>query len=107
VINHHIKNKLEAIIDSKLNGMYDSHGAEMLIQVALLCTQDSPESRPTMSEVVRMLEGEGLPGRWEELQEMRVLHRPTFGIEQLRRNCPVNCEESLYIASAIELSDGR
>lgn len=107
MIKLHRENRLEAIIDPKLNGVYDSQGAEMLIQVALLCAQDSPESRPAMSEVVRMLEGEGLPERWEEMQEVRVAHRPTFEI-QLRRNCSVNGDpQSLFIPDAIELSEGR
>ncbi|CAA6665117.1 unnamed protein product [Spirodela intermedia] len=38
---------------------------EQLIQVALLCTQSSPMERPKMSEVVRMLEGDGLVVRQE------------------------------------------
>lgn len=45
---------------------------EQLIQVALLCTQGSPMERPKMSEVVRMLEGDGLAERWEEWQKVEV-----------------------------------
>ncbi|KAF3337631.1 putative LRR receptor-like serine/threonine-protein kinase [Carex littledalei] len=101
------ENRLEAIIDPKLNGMYDSQGAEMLIQVALRCTQTSPERRPAMSEVVRKLQGEGLAESWEELQEVQVTHRLTFEIDQRRRNCLINGDESLYIPDAIELSYGR
>ncbi|RRT62912.1 hypothetical protein B296_00023808 [Ensete ventricosum] len=36
-----------------------------LCYVALLCTQNLPSHRPKMSEVVRMLEGDGLADKWE------------------------------------------
>lgn len=35
-----------------------------MLQVALLCTQYVPAHRPKMSEVVRMLEGDGLAEKW-------------------------------------------
>ncbi|KAA8535405.1 hypothetical protein F0562_030408 [Nyssa sinensis] len=35
-----------------------------MLQVALLCTQYLPAHRPKMSEVVRMLEGDGLAEKW-------------------------------------------
>ncbi|XP_021886956.1 BRASSINOSTEROID INSENSITIVE 1-associated receptor kinase 1, partial [Carica papaya] len=55
--------KLETLVDHDLQGNYDEHEVEQLIQVALLCTQGSPMERPKMSEVVRMLEGAGLAER--------------------------------------------
>jgi hypothetical protein len=39
--------------------VYDMQEVEMMIKVALLCTQATSEDCPLMSEVVRMLEGEG------------------------------------------------
>ena len=62
-------------MDNNLNQNYDSEDLEMIIQIALLCTQPSPEDRPSMSEVVRMLEGEGLAERWEEWQHVEVTRR--------------------------------
>ena len=62
-------------MDSNLNQNYDIEDLEMIIQIALLCTQASPEDRPSMSEVVRMLEGEGLAERWEEWQHVEVTRR--------------------------------
>ena len=53
-------------MDGDLEGSYEEEEAEELIQVALLCTQSSPLERPKMSEVVRMLEGEGLAEKWEK-----------------------------------------
>ncbi|KAJ1696235.1 hypothetical protein LUZ63_004747 [Rhynchospora breviuscula] len=106
VIKLRRENRLHAIIDPKLNGMYDSQDAEMLVHVALLCTQPSPDRRPAMSDVVHMLEGECLAEKWVELQEVQVTNRPTFEIYYLRRNC-LKDGESLYMQEAIELSDGR
>ncbi|XP_044462020.1 BRASSINOSTEROID INSENSITIVE 1-associated receptor kinase 1-like [Mangifera indica] len=61
--------KLEQLVDADLQGNYIAEEVEQLIQVALLCTQGSPLDRPKMSEVVRMLEGDGLAERWEEWQK--------------------------------------
>nr|GMC85575.1 BRASSINOSTEROID INSENSITIVE 1-associated receptor kinase 1-like [Ipomoea batatas] len=61
--------KYETLVDGDLQGNYIEEEVEQLIQVALLCTQSSPGERPKMSEVVRMLEGDGLAERWEEWQE--------------------------------------
>jgi hypothetical protein len=52
-----------------------------MVQVALLCSQTSPSERPKMSDVVRMLEGEGLVERWEkwwEAEKRRSLEAPSM-----------------------------
>ncbi|CAH8350542.1 unnamed protein product [Eruca vesicaria subsp. sativa] len=67
--------KLEALVDVDLQGNYIDEEVEKLIQVALLCTQSSPMERPKMSEVVRMLEGDGLAERWEEWQKEEVFRQ--------------------------------
>ncbi|KAL3523588.1 hypothetical protein ACH5RR_016422 [Cinchona calisaya] len=61
--------KLEIIVDVDLQGNYVVGELKQLIQVALLCTQSSPTERPNMSEVVKMLEGDGLAERWQEWPE--------------------------------------
>ncbi|AEC06259.1 somatic embryogenesis receptor-like kinase 4 [Arabidopsis thaliana] len=61
--------KLESLVDAELEGKYVETEVEQLIQMALLCTQSSAMERPKMSEVVRMLEGDGLAERWEEWQK--------------------------------------
>lgn len=91
-------------MDHNLNKNYDTQDVEMMIQVALLCTQGSPEERPAMSEVVRMLEGEGLAERWEEWQHVEVTRRQEN--ERLQRRFDWG-EDSVYNQDAIELSDGR
>ncbi|KAM7529294.1 hypothetical protein LguiB_032704 [Lonicera macranthoides] len=96
--------RLEAIVDRNLRREYKIQEVEMMIQVALLCTQSSPEDRPAMSEVVRMLEGEGLAERWEEWQHVEVNRRQEY--ERLQRRFDWG-EDSIYNQDAIELSGGR
>ncbi|CBI41061.3 unnamed protein product, partial [Vitis vinifera] len=96
--------RLAVIVDRNLNRNYDIQEVEMMIQVALLCTQPSPGDRPAMSEVVRMLEGEGLAERWEEWQHVEVSRRQEYERLQRRFDCG---EDSLYHHDAIELSGGR
>ncbi|BFG19719.1 hypothetical protein CerSpe_059930 [Prunus speciosa] len=67
--------RLEALVDADLNGNYIDDEVEQLIQVALLCTQGTPGERPKMSEVVRMLEGDGLAERWEEWQKEEMFRQ--------------------------------
>ncbi|CAI0375668.1 unnamed protein product, partial [Linum tenue] len=67
--------KLETLVDGDLQGNYIDEEVEQLIQVALLCTQSSPMERPKMSEVVRMLEGDGLAERWEEWQKEEMFRQ--------------------------------
>ncbi|KAI4299066.1 hypothetical protein L6164_032559 [Bauhinia variegata] len=67
--------RLEALVDTDLQGNYIEEEVEQLIQVALLCTQGSPMERPKMSEVVRMLEGDGLAEKWEQWQREEVFRQ--------------------------------
>ncbi|RZC64512.1 hypothetical protein C5167_008205 [Papaver somniferum] len=97
--------KLDAIVDPNLNGKFDNAEVEIMIQVALLCTQSSSEDRPTMSEVVRMLEGEGLSEKWEEWQQDAVIRREE--VERLRQRCDWGEYSTTQDQHAIELSGGR
>ncbi|XP_055807269.1 BRASSINOSTEROID INSENSITIVE 1-associated receptor kinase 1-like isoform X2 [Solanum dulcamara] len=67
--------KYETLVDADLQGNYNEEEVEQLIQVALLCTQSTPAERPKMSEVVRMLEGDGLAERWEEWQKEEMFRQ--------------------------------
>ncbi|XP_024973644.1 probable LRR receptor-like serine/threonine-protein kinase At5g10290 [Cynara cardunculus var. scolymus] len=96
--------RLDGIVDHNLNKKYNMQEVEMMIKVALLCTQGSPEERPAMSEVVRMLEGEGLAERWEEWQNVEVTRRQEY--DRLQRRFDWG-EDSIYNQDAIELSGGR
>ncbi|CAM8992019.1 hypothetical protein QQ045_024208 [Rhodiola kirilowii] len=96
--------RLGDIVDNNLQKNYNIGEVEMMIQVALLCTQASPEERPLMSEVVRMLEGEGLAERWEEWQNVEVTRREEY--DRLQRRFDWG-EDSVYNQEAMELSGGR
>ncbi|KAB2625954.1 LRR receptor-like serine/threonine-protein kinase [Pyrus ussuriensis x Pyrus communis] len=56
--------KVEVLVDRELGNNYDQIEVGEMLQVALLCTQYLPAHRPKMSEVVRMLEGDGLAEKW-------------------------------------------
>lgn len=45
------------LVDPRLGSEFNKVEAERMIKIALLCTNASPSLRPTMSEVVSMLEG--------------------------------------------------
>ncbi|MFS8023661.1 putative non-specific serine/threonine protein kinase [Helianthus anomalus] len=60
------------LVDPDLEMNYIDSEVAQLIQVALLCTQGSPMDQPKMSDVVRMLEGDGLAERWDEWQKVEV-----------------------------------
>ena len=60
------------MIDKDIKPNYDRVELEEMVQVALLCTQFNPGHRPKMSEVVRMLEGDGLAERWEASQKVET-----------------------------------
>ncbi|PUZ47463.1 hypothetical protein GQ55_7G166600 [Panicum hallii var. hallii] len=95
--------KLEQLVDPDLQGGYTDEEVESLIQVALLCTQGSPMERPKMSEVVRMLEGDGLAERWEEWQKVEV-------VRQEAERAPRHNDwivDSTYNLNAVELSGPR
>lgn len=58
------------MVDKDLGSSYDGVELEEMVQLALLCTQYHPSHRPRMSEVIRMLEGDGLAERWEASQNV-------------------------------------
>ncbi|TQD73130.1 hypothetical protein C1H46_041333 [Malus baccata] len=57
VWEHHEKGQLVELVDTSLNGNFDVEEACRFLKVGLLCTQDMPKLRPSMSTVVQMLTG--------------------------------------------------
>ncbi|XP_020699086.1 protein NSP-INTERACTING KINASE 3 isoform X2 [Dendrobium catenatum] len=96
---------LSMMVDKDLKNNYDKVELEEMVQVALLCTQSQPAHRPKMSEVVRMLEGDGLAERWEASQR---LDTPKFrSFEEPPPKYMNVVESSSLDIEAIELSGPR
>ncbi|MFS7972828.1 putative protein kinase RLK-Pelle-SD-2b family [Helianthus anomalus] len=49
------KDWIEEVVDVTIDGKYDTSKMEILIKVALLCSEEDKDARPTMSQVVDML----------------------------------------------------
>ncbi|KAG5014375.1 hypothetical protein JHK85_020511 [Glycine max] len=95
--------RLEDIVDRNLES-YDPKEVETILQVALLCTQGYPEDRPTMSEVVKMLQGVGLADRWADWQQLEEARNQEFS---LMTHQFVWNDESTLDQEAIQLSRAR
>lgn len=46
------------LVDTRLGGVFDEFEAVVVLKLALMCSNDGPEARPAMRQVVRYLEGE-------------------------------------------------
>ncbi|KAK7309708.1 hypothetical protein RJT34_06653 [Clitoria ternatea] len=101
----HQDGRLSQMVDKDLKGNFDLVELEEMVQVALLCTQFNPSHRPKMSEVLKMLEGDGLAERWEASQRIET---PRFrsGENPPQRYSDL-IEESSLIVEAMELSGPR
>ncbi|KAJ9147436.1 hypothetical protein P3X46_029600 [Hevea brasiliensis] len=102
----HQEKKLEILVDKDLNGNYDRIELEEMVQVALLCTQFLPSHRPKMSEVVRMLEGDGLAERWEASQRLEATKSKPHEFSSSDRYSDLTDDSSLLV-QAMELSGPR
>lgn len=97
--------RLIELVDAELKLDYDAAELEEMVQVALLCTQFDPSDRPKMSEVLRMLEGDGLVERWEALQRAEADRSVIVEVHPQRYYDLV--EDSALILKAMELSGPR
>lgn len=52
------RKELVGLVDTSLNGDFDAEEACRFLKIGLLCTQDNPKRRPSMSTIVKMLNGE-------------------------------------------------
>lgn len=93
------------MVDKDLRSDFDRMELEEMVQVALLCTQFNPSHRPKMSEVLRMLEGDGLAEKWEQSQNFET---PRYrSVEQPFQRYSDFIEESSLVVEAMELSGPR
>ncbi|KGN52017.1 protein NSP-INTERACTING KINASE 1 isoform X2 [Cucumis sativus] len=102
----HQEKKLEILVDKDLRSNYDRIELEEMVQVALLCTQYLPTTRPKMSEVVRMLEGDGLAEKWEASQRADANRYRVNEFSSSERYSDLTDDSSL-LAQAMELSGPR
>ncbi|KAL5582037.1 hypothetical protein UlMin_014479 [Ulmus minor] len=102
----HQEKKLEVLVDKDLKSNYDRVELEEMVQVALLCTQYLPGRRPKMSEVVRMLEGDGLVERWEASQRVDSTKSKPHEFSSSDRYSDLTDDSSLLV-QAMELSGPR
>ncbi|XP_028778976.1 putative leucine-rich repeat receptor-like protein kinase At2g19210 [Neltuma alba] len=51
------KGDINAIVDSRLSGEFDSNSAWRAVEIAMTCVSANPNNRPTMSGVVKELKG--------------------------------------------------
>ncbi|KAM3281602.1 protein NSP-INTERACTING KINASE 3 isoform X6 [Capsicum chacoense] len=100
----HLEKKLNLVVDSDLKNNFDRIELEEMVQVALLCTQFNPIYRPKMSEVLRMLEGDGLAEKWEASQKVETPRYRTS--ENTPKRYSDYIEESSLV-EAMELSGPR
>ncbi|KAK6242115.1 hypothetical protein SCA6_007504 [Theobroma cacao] len=101
----HQEGKLSLLVDKDLKGNFDRIELEEMVQVALLCTQFNPSHRPRMSEVLRMLEGDGLAEKWEASQKVET---PRFrSCDNPPQRYSDFIEESSLVIEAMELSGPR
>ncbi|KAL2904861.1 Protein NSP-INTERACTING KINASE 1 [Bienertia sinuspersici] len=97
---------LELLVDKELKNDYDRIELEEIVQVALLCTQFLPNQRPKMSEVVRMLEGDGLAEKWEASQRADSTRSRGNEFSSSERYSDLTDDSSLLV-QAMELSGPR
>lgn len=102
----HQEKKLDILVDKDLKGNYDRIELEEIVQVALLCTQYLPGQRPKMSEVVRMLEGDGLAEKWEATQRAEATRCRANEFSSSERYSDLT-DDSSVLVQAMELSGPR
>ncbi|XP_031116918.1 probable LRR receptor-like serine/threonine-protein kinase At5g63710 [Ipomoea triloba] len=95
--------QLKDIMDPNLK-TYDAKEVETVLQVAMLCTQTSPEDRPRMTEVINMLQGVGLAERWAEWEQLEEVRNREFSLVPREF---LWAEDSTYDQEAIQLSQAR
>ncbi|XP_059445271.1 protein NSP-INTERACTING KINASE 1-like isoform X2 [Corylus avellana] len=102
----HQERKLDILVDKDLTNNYDRIELEEMVRVALLCTQYLPSRRPKMSEVVRMLEGDGLAEKWEASHKAESTRGRANEFSSSERYSDLTDDSSLLV-QAMELSGPR
>ncbi|XP_073107531.1 cold-responsive protein kinase 1 isoform X1 [Elaeis guineensis] len=82
------RGELVRIVDTSLNDDFDAEEACRFLRVGLVCTQDNPKLRPSMSTVVKMMTGEKKvdleitkPGLISDFMDLKVRNHKKAGEE--------------------------
>ncbi|KAB5511897.1 hypothetical protein DKX38_028925 [Salix brachista] len=97
------ENRLDDIVDGNLKTC-DRKEVETIVQVALLCTNSSPEGRPKMTEVVKMLQGIGLAEKWAKWEQLEDAMNQDLSLMSRQY---IWAEDSCTDQEAIQLSKAR
>ncbi|KAF9660914.1 hypothetical protein SADUNF_Sadunf19G0013200 [Salix dunnii] len=98
-----MENRLDDIVDRNLK-TYDRKEVETIVQVALLCANSSPEGRPKMTEVVKMLQGIGLAEKWAKWEQHEDAMNQDLALMSQQY---IWAEDSCTDQEAIQLSKAR
>uniref|UniRef100_A0A5B7A0E9 Protein kinase domain-containing protein n=1 Tax=Davidia involucrata TaxID=16924 RepID=A0A5B7A0E9_DAVIN len=82
------RRELVGLVDTALNGDFDAEEACKFLKIGLLCTQDAPKLRPSMSTVVKMLIGKmevddnniTKPGLISDFMDLKVRSTPKTNV---------------------------
>ncbi|BBH01679.1 receptor-like kinase in in flowers 3 [Prunus dulcis] len=105
VWEHHEREQLVELVDTALNGIFNVEEACRFLKIGLLCTQDMPKLRPSMSTVVEMLTGErdvneekiSKPGLFSEFMDQTEGHRDKATARPSSYTASASGRESLTI----------
>ncbi|KAI4997780.1 hypothetical protein ZWY2020_053122 [Hordeum vulgare] len=103
----HQEKQLDMMVEKDLGSNYDRVELEEMVQVALLCTQYYPFHRPRVSEMIRMLEGDGLAEKWEASQNVDTPKSVSSELLPLKFTNFAGGDESSVGLEAMELSGPR
>ncbi|GAU38463.1 hypothetical protein TSUD_151860 [Trifolium subterraneum] len=93
------------VVDKKLGGVYDEVEVLLVVKVGLLCSDELPDRRPTMRQVVRYLEGEvKLP---EIDKKAGFLYQRSEFFERVNTWSSAGDDVESAFASSLQLSGGR
>ncbi|KAL5202527.1 hypothetical protein ABZP36_013479 [Zizania latifolia] len=96
--------RLDLFVDSRLRNEYDIAELEEMVQIALLCTMYSPDDRPSMAEIVRMLQGRdgSVAEKWEAV---KFVARSKHNTPEFMLPSPVNFPYEEYNSIQLEADE--
>lgn len=95
--------KLEELVDKNLRGCFNADELEKAVGLTLQCTQSSPDLRPKMSKVLKIL----VSGEREPTESPGVVDPRQGTSFSFPCNFSQAHDESSFVAEAIELSGPR